>query len=376
MRGVGKLRPPTRHVEASCAKEAAVNLAKSTVVAGATSLWLIVSVAIVCRAGYAYRQAREIPAQALASTPFEQETGNIAMAVATGKVSARPCAATPAPRPGWHAAVSMDARRGFSPVRPCSRCTRSLSRPRSTFFFRRGLACQSTLQQGASGSLAAASLAAWLWAFFLNAIMIPFQWIWDTSLTTLLSAAILWATLVVAESQRMRDWSAYGLLWGFSLLTNPALGAALPFLLVWMIWRPAYPMPGERLARSAAALGLAILCCVPWTVRNYAQFHRWIPLRSSFPFELWSGNNEVFDPRSPDINARMTRYGEQRRSRAAGRKQRIHAGEVAARDPLRCRTHPQLEMRTSPGRRFLSFWLGSFRPVQDFENAGFRLDSG
>ena len=69
----------------------------------------------------------------------------------------------------------------------------------------------------------------------------------------------------------------------------------------------------ERVARPAAALGLAILCCVPWTVRNYVQFQRWIPLRSNFPFELWSGNNEVFDPRSPDINARVTRYGEQRR---------------------------------------------------------------
>jgi len=58
-----------------------------------------------------------------------------------------------------------------------------------------------------------ASLAAWLWALFTNAIMMPFEWIWDTSLSALLAATILWATLELAESRRWRDWCGYGLLW-------------------------------------------------------------------------------------------------------------------------------------------------------------------
>src|SRR5580692_10070003 len=62
-----------------------VNLEKCRVLAALTSLWLIVAAAVVCRVGYAYQQSREIPARALASVPFEQETGNIAMAFATGK---------------------------------------------------------------------------------------------------------------------------------------------------------------------------------------------------------------------------------------------------------------------------------------------------
>ena len=53
--------------------------------AAATSLWLIVGVAMVCRVGYAVQQVREIPANVLATVPFEQETGNIAMAIATGE---------------------------------------------------------------------------------------------------------------------------------------------------------------------------------------------------------------------------------------------------------------------------------------------------
>ena len=49
----------------------------------------------------------------------------------------------------------------------------------------------------------------------------------------LLAATLLWATLVLAESPRLRDWCAYGLLLGFALLTDPSLGAALPLLLGW-----------------------------------------------------------------------------------------------------------------------------------------------
>jgi 4-amino-4-deoxy-L-arabinose transferase-like glycosyltransferase len=215
-----------------------------------------------------------------------------------------------------------------------------------------------------------ASVAAWLWAVFPNAIVIPFQWIWDTSLTALLAAAILWATLALAESRRMRDWCAYGFLWGFTLLTNPALGLALPFLLGWVVYRERRDVRGSgasgRFARPATALGVAILCCVPWTVRNYAQFHRFIPLRSNFPFELWIGNNEVFDDRSPNVNARVTRYGEARRYGQLGEAAFMKEKWRLASEFMR--THKGLEVRLTRWR-FMSFWVGSFRPAEDFENA-------
>ena len=50
-------------------------------------------------------------------------------------------------------------------------------------------------------------------------------------------ATLLWATLELAESHRLRDWCAYGLLWGFTLMTNPSLGSLLPFLLGWAAYR-------------------------------------------------------------------------------------------------------------------------------------------
>jgi hypothetical protein len=122
----------------------------------------------------------------------------------------------------------------------------------------------------------------------------------------------------------------------------------------------------RRFAGPAAALGCAILCCVPWTVRNYAEFHRFIPVRSNFPFELWMGNNEVFDDRSPNINARVTRYGEARLYGQLGETAFMATKLKLATEFVR--THKRLEVRLT-WWRFMSFWLGSFHPVRDFEIA-------
>jgi hypothetical protein len=205
------------------------------------------------------------------------------------------------------------------------------------------------------------SLSAWLWAVFPNAIIIPFQWIWDTSLSALIAAAIFWVTIVVAESRRKRDWCVYGLIWGFALMTNPALGCVLPFLLAWAAYRMRRARPG--ISRPLLAATVIVLCCVPWTLRNQAVFHRFILLRSNFPFELWLGNNEVFDDSSPNVNARVTRFGQRRRF--------LELGETAFMQEKWelaiwfIRTHKRLELRLVKWR-FLKFWLGSFHPVEDF----------
>ena len=112
--------------------------------------------------------------------------------------------------------------------------------------------------------------------------MIPYEWIWDTCLTTLLATFILWFTLQLAESTRAIDWCLYGLLWGFALMTNPALGTLLPFLLGWAAYRASGC--GRGVWRSRAGGFDAALCCTPWTVRNYLAFHHFVPLRTTFPY--------------------------------------------------------------------------------------------
>jgi 4-amino-4-deoxy-L-arabinose transferase-like glycosyltransferase len=341
-----------------------VSLRKSKIIAAATSLWLIVAVALVCRVGYAYHEVREIPAEVLASVPFAQETGNIAMSLATGKGFSSPTRRNTGPTawlPPVYPALVAEIFRLFGIF--------TLHAFYAAVAFNILCSTATCVPMYVAGrriaGIGAASLAGWLWALFPNAVVMPFQWIWETALSALLAATILWATLAVAQSRRMRDWCAYGLLWGFSLLTNPALGAVLPFLLGWMAYRRRRDM-GGRLAKPATALGVALLCCLPWTIRNYAEFHRLILLRSNFPFELWIGNNEVFDDRSPDINARVTRYEQARRYEEIGETAFMQEKWNLATEFIG--THKQLELRLTEWR-FLSFWLGSFRPLSDLERA-------
>ena len=343
-----------------------MKLEKRRIIAAAGSLWLIVAVAIVCRVGYAYVQVREISARALASVPFEQETGNIAMALATGKGYSSPMRSDTGPT-AWLAPMYPLMLAGIFCVFGVFTLHAFYAAAALNILFSAATCVPIYFAGRRIAGMGAASVAAWLWAVFPNAIVIPFQWIWDTSLTALLAAGILWATTALSESRRMRDWCAYGFLWGFTLLTNPALATALPFLLGWAVYRAMREAGGRgQFARAAAALGIAILCCVPWTVRNYAEFHRFIPLRSNFPFELWIGNNEVFDDRSPNVNARVTRYEEARRYGQLGETAFMQEKWRLASEFMR--THKRLEVRLT-GWRFMSFWIGSFRPVEDFENA-------
>lgn len=336
---------------------------KRKIIAAAGSLWLIVGVAIVYRAAYAYKQVREIPAQALASVPFEQETGNIAMALATGKGYSSPMRRETGAT-AWLTPVYPFMLAGIFCVFGVFTLHAFYAAAALNIIFS-AVTCVPIYFAGRRiAGIGAASLAAWLWALFPNAIVIPFQWIWDTSLTALLATTILWATTALIESRRMRDWCAYGFLWGLTLLTNAVLGGTLPFLLSWMVYRERRDVRG-RLARPVTALGIAILCCVPWTMRNYAEFHKFIPLRSNFPFELWIGNNEVFDDRSPNISARVTRYEEERRFVKLGETDFMQEKWNLATEFMQ--THKRLEVRLSVWR-FMDFWLGSFHPLQDFEN--------
>src|SRR5262249_8756877 len=74
------------------------------------------------------------------------------------------------------------------------------------------------------GGVHLAALAAWLWTLCPSGIILPSDWIWDTSLSAFLVCAILWATLELDDDSDYVDWITYAVLWAFSLLTNPSLG--------------------------------------------------------------------------------------------------------------------------------------------------------
>jgi hypothetical protein len=182
--------------------------------------------------------------------------------------------------------------------------------------------------------------------------------IWYTSLSGLVAAVILWSTLAVRDSESAAAWIGYGLLWGAEAMTNPSLLVVLPVALLWMAWTRSGP---KRLALPAIACIVTVLCCVPWTVRNFEMFHHFVPLRSNFGLELWLDNHDG-PPVHPFDNAReraaLASLGEPAYMQA---KQREAIAWI--------KSNPRGFARET-GKRVVAFWLGDKHPIREFIHRG------
>jgi hypothetical protein len=132
--------------------------------------------------------------------------------------------------------------------------------------------------------------ASWVWVFWPYALWYSTYEIWETSLSALLMSGIFLMALLLETSTRTHAWVCFGLLWGVSALTNPALLAVLPFFLGYLCHR--------RHARGLTCsrmvpVTLLTLCLViaPWLLRNYFVFGKVVFLRDNFGMELFLGNN-------------------------------------------------------------------------------------
>jgi hypothetical protein len=328
-----------------------------------TSLLLIVLVAMGARLGFAWNQERKIPRDVIGPVSFEQETGSVAYSLATGKGFSAPFRRETGPT-AWLTPVYPLLVAGVFRVF-------GIFTAKSFFVvvFLNALfssaACIPIFFAGKRISgLGVASGAAWLWALYPNAVMMPFEWVWDTCLAALLGATLLWATLELADSpQRARDWCAYGLLWGFTLMTNPSLGLLLPFLLAWTAYRSRRAVK-LSLWKPAMAAGLAVLCCVPWTVRNYVVFHKLVPLRSNFPLELYIGNNNNYATRQFVWPPKITKERELLRYFRMG--ETAFMEEEARKAMEFIRSHPGIAVELI-GEKSVAFWTGVAEPAQVFK---------
>jgi len=332
----------------------------------ATSLVLIVVIALVVRSAFAWYEARQISAQALSIIPFQTETGHIAYSIASGKGFSSPFQRDTGPT-AWLAPVYPYLLAGIFKLFGIY-SLRSFFAALTLNILFSAAACVPIFRAGKRiAGLGAASAAAWLWAIFPNAVIIPFEWIWDTCLSSLLVAVLLWLTLALSESRRLLDWSLYGLLWGIALLTNPAIALLFPFLLAWAAFRSrGHNRAANTFLRPLLAALVAFLSCIPWTIRNYVQFHKFIPLRSNFAFEWYIGNNENYD------DQHRTRPGVITQDREILRY--LHMGETAFMGEERRKAvafieaHPRIESWLI-AQRFVDFWMGTATPLAAFRQA-------
>ncbi|HTZ47270.1 MAG TPA: glycosyltransferase family 39 protein [Verrucomicrobiae bacterium] len=327
----------------------------------ATSIVLMVMVAFVVRAAFAWSRTAEVPRNAAWAVPFQTETGHIAYSLATGKGFASPFQRDSGAT-AWLTPVYPLLLAGIFKIFGVYTRAAFLVAIFLNIVFS-SATCVPVFYAGKRiAGVGVGSGGAWLWALFPNAILIPFEWIWDTSLAALLAATLLWATLELAESARWRDWIGYGLLWGLMLMTNPAVGATLPVLLGWLAYRE-YRAGRVRMGRPVMALAAALLCCVPWTVRNFVVFHQFIPFRSNLSYELYIGNNENYEERRRGLPAIITQDMETLRY--------LRMGETAFMDEEKrkalqfMKTHPRRVLQLIRWR-FVDFWIGVADPWRTF----------
>ncbi len=136
--------------------------------------------------------------------------------------------------------------------------------------------------------------AAWTWALLPYVMYWCTRWVWETSLSALLMAVILWLALTIEERDGILPWVEFGLLWGIAALNSTVLLSFLPAPGLWSWYHRA-----QRGKRSLAGIVVASLvffaCITPWLVRDYQTFGKFIFIRDNFGAELRLGNGNGAD---------------------------------------------------------------------------------
>ena len=96
----------------------------------------------------------------------------------------------------------------------------------------------------------------------------------------------LW--IIVAREPSPQSAALLGLIVGVSVLTRGE--GPLMFLMPLAAW---WPKVDKRVLaeRMAVMGGVAVLCVVPWTIRNHSVFHQFIPVSTNFGSTFWAGHN-------------------------------------------------------------------------------------
>ena len=107
--------------------------------------------------------------------------------------------------------------------------------------------------------------------------------------TTLLVVALAWAERT-GRTGRPSDAVGTGIMLGLLALSDPILALAAPAL-AWSIARRGDWRPSARLVGLVGAV--AGLCIAPWVVRNARVHGEFVPIKSSFGYAFWQGNNAL-----------------------------------------------------------------------------------
>jgi hypothetical protein len=133
--------------------------------------------------------------------------------------------------------------------------------------------------------------SAWAWALLPNVMFWCTRSIWETSLSALLLALIVWKALTLEDRDGPSPWLEFGVLWGAAALNSPSLLSFLPAAGLWAWYRRA--KAGKKsIAGVVLASVIFFACITPWLAREYRTFGRFIFIRDNFGAELRLGNGD------------------------------------------------------------------------------------
>lgn len=117
---------------------------------------------------------------------------------------------------------------------------------------------------------------------------------WETPYTALFLTLLVPLTIELWRRKTFlwRTAVAYGLLWGVGLLFASVLLPLLPVLALIGLWFVRRPTPGPYLRFVAIEFLVAIICLLPWIVRNEKALGSPIATRSNLGLELRVSNND------------------------------------------------------------------------------------
>ncbi|OQW35081.1 MAG: hypothetical protein A4E19_01800 [Nitrospira sp. SG-bin1] len=124
----------------------------------------------------------------------------------------------------------------------------------------------------------------------------PAYWTYDPrirteALLTFLMSGWLWATLICVQNPSRCRYALVGLGAGLTILCKPVV-LVLAILLGGLIWIGS----GHLVHKIGYAMVYGATCLmlvVPWTLRNYVEFDRIVPVSAGFGAGLWMGSDPV-----------------------------------------------------------------------------------
>lgn len=134
-----------------------------------------------------------------------------------------------------------------------------------------------------------ARFASWAWAIYPFAIYFSAGRVWEYSLTILLFTTCFCIIQRIHTSSKWMHWLGFGLLYGITANSNPAVLSTLPFLLILALWK-VYKSGGRWFLYGLLTTVGVLAALTPWTVRNYRVLHVLVPIRDNYWSNVYAGN--------------------------------------------------------------------------------------